>query len=144
MMSVWNCSFLKDFVDLVCHWLLNLLICHWFSKPASTFLDLRSGLDVERGPKMVDGWKTKIMIFKRIAGSWLWLWFDYDYDYDLRELLAHFHHLEYIAARKSWMAGSTAEGGQSVIKSVANLTTLNIPLRRCAPTKQFTFLFSNT
>ena len=33
-------------------------------------------------------------------------------------------HLEYMAARKSWIAGRTAEGGQSVIKSVANFTTL--------------------
>ena len=32
-------------------------------------------------------------------------------------------HLEYMAARKSWIAGRTAEGGQSVIKSVANFTT---------------------
>ena len=31
-------------------------------------------------------------------------------------------HLEYMAARKSWIAGRTAEGGQSVIKSVANFT----------------------
>ena len=44
-----------------------------------------------------------------------------------KRIAGHFHHLEYIAAKKSWMAGSTAEGGQSVIKSVANLTTLNIP-----------------
>ena len=32
-------------------------------------------------------------------------------------------HLEYMAAKKSWIAGRTAEGGQSVIKSVANFTT---------------------
>ena len=36
---------------------------------------------------------------------------------------ANVDHLEYIAARKSWIAGRTAEGGQSVIKSVANFTT---------------------
>ena len=29
---------------------------------------------------------------------------------------------QYMAARNSWVAGSTAEGGQSVIRSVANLT----------------------
>ena len=107
MISARNRSFLKDLVVLVCHWSFR-----------SSYLPLI--------------FQTCINISGSVIGAGRWEgsedggWLE-NKDYDLRELLAHFPHLEYIAARKSWMAGSTAEGGQSVIKSVANLTTLSIP-----------------
>ena len=108
------CSFIKDLVDLV---------CHWSSRSSCLSLIFQTCINISGSVIGAGRWEGSE------DGGWL-----ENKDYDLRELLAHFHHLEYIAAKKSWMAGSTAEGGQSVIKSVANLTTLNIPLRRCAPT----------
>ena len=66
---------------------------------------------------MVGGW-VGIMIVEAIEMAGLVVIIE-----TMRQGKKEMFHLEYMAARKSWIAGRTAEGGQSVIKSVANFTT---------------------